>query len=58
MTALLAQALSRRSIVEVAAFGLPLLGLAAVAGATLGGAFDLGGGELQAGPDLVGLQLG
>src|ERR687892_2185919 len=47
-----------RSIVEVAAFGLPLLGLAAVAGATLGGPFDLGGGPLEAGPDLVGLDLG
>src|SRR5215207_5912801 len=41
-----------------AAFGLPLLPLAAVAGASLLGPFDLGGGELEAGPDFVGLDLG
>jgi hypothetical protein len=46
-------------VVEVAAaFGLPLAVLAAVAGGPFGGPFDLGGGELQAGPDLVGLDLG
>src|SRR5215204_1659824 len=41
-----------------AAFGLPLPALAAVTGAAFGGPFDLGGGELQAGPDLIGLDLG
>src|SRR5215207_2932059 len=41
-----------------AAFGLPLPPLAAVAGAALLGPFDLGGGELEAGPDLIGLDLG
>jgi hypothetical protein len=41
-------------VVEVAAsFGLPLATLAAFAGP-----FDFGGGELEAGPDLVGLDLG
>src|SRR5215218_6467955 len=41
-----------------AAFLLPLPPLAAVAGGAFGGPFDLGGGELQAGPDLIGLDLG
>src|SRR4029453_7981304 len=51
--------ISRGLVVEVAAaFGLPLATLGAVAGGTLAGPFDLGGGELEAGPDLVGLQLG
>src|SRR5215212_11001665 len=46
-------------VVEVAAaFGLPLPSLAAVAGAAFAGSFDLGGGELKAGPDLIGLDLG
>jgi hypothetical protein len=46
-------------VVEVAAlFGLPLHALAALAVAAAGGAFDLGGGELEAGADLVGLDLG
>src|SRR4029453_18006270 len=46
-------------VVEVAAaFGLPLAVLAAVAVAAFAGAFDFGGGELEAGPDLVGLDLG
>jgi hypothetical protein len=46
-------------IVEVAAaFGLPLPVLAAVAVATAGGAFDLGGGPLEGGADLVGLDFG
>src|SRR5512133_3761265 len=46
-------------VVEVAAaFGLPLAVLAAVAVAVFAGPFDLGGGELQAGPDLVSLDLG
>src|SRR5215211_2624806 len=49
----------RRSVVEVAtAFSLPLPALAAVAGGAFGGPFDLGGGELQAGPDLISLDLG
>src|SRR5215207_5772822 len=48
-----------RLVVEVAAaFGLPLPSFGAVALAAFGGAFDLGGGELQAGPNLVGLDLG
>src|SRR5829696_4611738 len=51
--------LERRSIVEVAAaFGLPFPPLGAVALAAFGGAFDFGGGELQAGPDLIGLDFG
>jgi hypothetical protein len=41
-----------------AAFGRPFPALAAVAVAAFAGPFDLGGGELQAGPDLVGLDLG
>src|SRR5215213_5126347 len=46
-------------VVEVAAaFGLPLPALAAVAGGAFAGPFDLGGGELEAGPDLIGLDLG
>src|SRR5215207_11564871 len=46
-------------VVEVAAaFGLPLATLAAVAVAAFAGTFDLGGGELQAGPDLVSFDLG
>src|SRR5215217_6752461 len=46
-------------VVEVAAsFGLPLAALAAVTGGAFGCAFDFGGGELEAGPDLVGLDLG
>jgi hypothetical protein len=46
-------------IVEVpAALGLPLSPLGAVAVAALAGPFDLGRGPLEAGPDLVGLQLG
>src|SRR5215216_7978879 len=46
-------------VVDVAAaFGLPLAALAAVTGGAFAGSFDLGGGELQAGPDLVGLDLG
>src|SRR5215218_9148891 len=46
-------------VVEVAAaFGLPLATLAAVAWAAFAGSFDLGGGELEAGPDLVSLDLG
>jgi hypothetical protein len=49
----------RRLVVEVAAaFSLPLPPLAAVAGGAFLGAFDLGGGELEAGPDLIGLDLG
>jgi hypothetical protein len=49
----------RRWVVEVtAAFGLPLPALGAVAVAALAGAFDLGRGELEGGPDLVGLDLG
>ena len=49
----------RRCFVEVAAaFGLPLPALAAVAVAALAGAFDLGGGPLEAGADLVGFDLG
>src|SRR5919109_5186955 len=48
-----------RGLVEVAAaFGLPLAALAPVTGGAFAGPFDLGGGELQAGPDLVGLDLG
>jgi hypothetical protein len=51
--------LKRRRVVEVAAaFGLPLVAGAALAVAALGGALDLGRGPLQAGPDLIGLQLG
>src|SRR5215218_6223191 len=38
-----------RRVVEVAAFGLPLSALAAVAVVAFAGAFDLGGGELQGG---------
>jgi hypothetical protein len=46
-------------IVEVAAaLGLPLPPLAAVTGRAFAGAFDLGGGELEADPDLVGLDIG
>src|SRR5215211_5053552 len=46
-------------VVEVAAaFGVPLATLGAVAGGTLAGPFDLGGGELEAGPNLVSLDLG
>jgi len=48
----------RRWLVEIAALGLPLPTLGAVVVAALVGAFDLGGGELEAGPDLVGLELG
>src|SRR5918994_3945835 len=49
----------RRRIGEVAAaFSLPLPALVAIAAGTLGGAFDLGGGELQARADLVSLDLG
>jgi hypothetical protein len=50
--------LKRRWVVEVgAALGLPLPTLGAVAVAALGAAFDLGGGELRADADLVGLDL-
>src|SRR4030095_13416804 len=46
-------------VVEVAAaFGLPLATLAAVAGGAFAGPFDLGGGDLEAGPALVSLDLG
>src|SRR5512133_3250963 len=46
-------------VVEVAAaFGRPLATLGAVAMAAFGGSFDLGGGELEAGPNRVGLDLG
>jgi hypothetical protein len=49
----------RRGVVEVAAaFGLPLLPLGTVAVIALAGPLDLGRAPLQAGPDLVGLQLG
>jgi hypothetical protein len=49
----------RRRVVEVAAaLGLPLPTGAALVVAALAGALDLGGGPLEAGPDLVGLQLG
>src|SRR4029450_5994099 len=41
-----------------AAFGLPLATLGAVAGGAFAGPFDLGGGELEAGPDLVSLDFG
>jgi hypothetical protein len=45
-----------RWLAEVAApLGLPLPALGALAVAALAGAFDLGRGPLQAGPDLVGL---
>src|SRR5829696_4868678 len=45
-------------IVEVAAaFGLPLPPLAAVVGGPFAGSFDLSGGELQAGPDFISLDL-
>jgi hypothetical protein len=47
-----------RRLVEVAALGLPLPTLGAVAVAALAGPFDLGGGPLEAGADLVGFQLG
>jgi hypothetical protein len=48
--------LKRRCVVEVAApLGLPLTPGKALAVAALGAAFDLGGGPLEAGPDLVGL---
>jgi hypothetical protein len=40
-------------VVEVAALGLPLPTLGAVAVAALAGAFDLGRGPLQAGPAAV-----
>jgi hypothetical protein len=47
------------TIVEVAAvFGLPLPPLAAVAMTAFDGAFDLGGGEPEAGPHPVGPDLG
>ena len=50
--------LERRGVVEVAtAFGLPLSALAAVAVAPFAGALDLGGGPLEGGADLIGLQL-
>src|SRR4029453_12615982 len=49
----------RGVVVDVAAtVGLPLLALVTLAVAALGAAFDLGRGPLEAGPDLVGLQLG
>jgi hypothetical protein len=49
----------RCRVVEVAAaFGLPLPPLCAFAVAALAGPFDLGGGPLEGGPDLVGLDLG
>src|SRR4029453_3213180 len=45
-------------VVEVAAaFGLPLPPLAAVAVAAFAGPFDFGGGELEAGPPPVSLDL-
>ena len=51
--------LEGRGVVEVAAaFGLPLPALSPLAIAPLGAAFDLGGGPLEAGPDLVSLDLG
>jgi hypothetical protein len=49
----------RRLVVEVAAaFGLPLPALSPVAVAALPRAFDLCGGPLERGADLVGLDLG
>jgi hypothetical protein len=48
----------RRCVVEVAALGLPLPPLVAVAVERLSGPFDLGRGPLEAGPDLIGLQFG
>src|SRR5215211_7212422 len=50
--------LKRRLVVEVAAFGLPLVAGAALAVAALTRALDLGRGPLERGADLVGLQLG
>jgi hypothetical protein len=50
--------ISRRSVVEVAALGLPLPTVGAFAIAALLGAFDLGGSPLEGGADLVGFQLG
>ena len=51
--------LERRSFVEVAtAFGGPFAALGAVAVAALVAAFDLGRGPLEAGADLLGLDLG
>jgi hypothetical protein len=48
-----------RLVVDVAAaFGLPLPTLVTLAVAALAGPLDLGRGPLEAGPDLVGLQLG
>src|SRR5215207_747583 len=47
-----------RSVVEVAALGLPLPTVGAFAVAALLGAFDLGGSPLEGGADLVGFQLG
>jgi hypothetical protein len=53
------QSISRRWIVEVpAAFGLPLPSVSPFTVAALAGAFDLGGGPFEAGPDLVGLDVG
>ena len=50
---------SRRCVVEVvAAFGLPLPTLGAVAVVALAGPLDLGRGPLEGGADLVGLDLG
>src|ERR671919_2358305 len=49
--------LKRRRVIEVAALGLPLPTGVAFAIAALAGPFDFGRGPLEAGPDLVGLQL-
>jgi hypothetical protein len=48
----------RRWLVEIAALGLPLPTLGAVAIAALAGPLDLGGGPLEPDPDLIGFQLG
>jgi hypothetical protein len=51
--------ISRRGVVEVAtAFGLPLSALRAFAVAALAGAVHLGRRPLEAGADLIGLDLG
>src|SRR6266540_2244387 len=52
-----ANGLEGRFVVELAAFGLPLPA-PVVTVATLLGAFELGGVELEAGADLVGVDLG
>ena len=45
-------------VVELPALGVPLVALGAVTVAALAGPFDLGRGPLEAGADLVGLDLG